>query len=71
MKPKNEARGADILISNHGTIFLFRPLTNAARLHLVEKHCLDATWFGGALVVEHRYAGNLAITLQRDGLTVG
>ena len=60
---------ADISVSNYGTIFLFRPLTDAARLHL-EQHCAEATWFGGALCCEHRYAGGLAETLQRDGFTV-
>jgi hypothetical protein len=66
---KTEALAADILISNHGTIFLFRPLTDAARLHL-EQHCAEATWFGGALCCEHRYAAGLAANLQGDGFTV-
>jgi hypothetical protein len=54
MRTKTEKTASDILISNQGTIFLFRPLTDAAWLHL-ELHCPDATWFGGALFCEHRY----------------
>ena len=61
--------GADISVSNCGTIFLFRPLTEAARAHL-EAHCADAQWFGGALVCEHRYAGSLAEALQSDGFAI-
>ena len=61
--------GADISVSNCGTIFLFRPLTDAAREHL-ESNCPDAQWFGGALACEHRYAGGLTGTLQSDGFTI-
>lgn len=44
---------ADYTADNQGSIFLFRPLTEAARLHL-EEHCSDTTWFGDAVVYEHR-----------------
>jgi hypothetical protein len=56
-------------LSHHGTIFLFQPFTEAARLHL-EVCCPDATWFAGALVCEHRYARELAASLSSDGFTV-
>ena len=59
----------DIEVSDLGSIFLFYPNTEIARLHL-EKHCLDALWFGGALCCEHRYALYLAANLQRAGFTV-
>jgi len=59
----------DIEVSNLGSIFLFRPHTEAARLHL-EEHCPGATWFGSALVCEHRYAADLTATLQSAGFKV-
>ena len=61
--------GPDITVSNQGSIYLFRPLTHDTRRHL-EQHCPDAQWFCGALVVEHRYAGDLAAALQGDGFVV-
>lgn len=61
--------GPDITVCNQGSIFLFRPHTDAARKHL-ETHCPDATWFGGSLVCEHRYAAGLAEAMQGDGFTL-
>jgi len=61
-----KTKSADIEVINQGSIYLFRPRNEAAKVHL-EEHCSDATWFCGALVCEHRYAGDLATVLQRDG----
>jgi hypothetical protein len=60
---------ADFVIQNDGTILLFRPLTDAAREWLEANVQEDAQWFGGALVVEHRYAGALAVALIEAGFT--
>jgi hypothetical protein len=60
---------ADFIIRNEGTILLFRPLTDAAREWLEENVQADAQWFRGALVVEHRYAGDLAVGLIQAGFT--
>jgi hypothetical protein len=60
---------ADFQIQNEGTIYLFRPLTAAAAAHLEENVQEDAQWFGAALVVEHRYAGDLAAQLSEEGFT--
>lgn len=51
-------KAEDVQVENHGSIFLFRPLTDEARTWLVEH--TDGQWFGGALAVEHRYAADLA-----------
>ena len=60
----------DVKVENHGTLFLFRLLTDAAR-DWVEAHVdPEAQWFGGALVVEHRYARDLAQGMLDDGLAV-
>jgi len=61
---------ADIIIQNQGSIFLFRPLTRAAEEHLIGNVQDDAQWFGGALVVEHRYARDLAAALTEEGFIV-
>lgn len=60
----------DVLIEPHGTIFLFRPESGAAKAWLDEHIAGDAQWFGGALVVEHRYAENLAAGMLESGLTL-
>lgn len=61
---------ADFTIQNEGSIYLFRPLTPAAAAHIEENVSEEAQWFGGALVVEHRYAGDLAAQLQEEGFTL-
>lgn len=61
------AQEADFYVTNHSSIFLFRPLTKAAREHLEENVQEDAQWFGGALVVEHRYAEGLMHALCNEG----
>ena len=57
----------DVRIENHGSIFLFDPQNTAAENHLRENVSEEALWFGGALVVEPRYVGNLATALQAEG----
>ena len=59
----------DFTIQNEGSILLFRPLTDAAREWLKENVQEDAQWFGDALVVECRYAGDLAVGMLAAGLT--
>jgi hypothetical protein len=58
----------DVSVSNHGTIFLFQPLTDAARGWIEENVVGETQWFGSALAVEHRYARDLAVGMIRDGL---
>lgn len=60
----------DFVVSNHGSIFLFTPLTDAAREHLTDNVGDDAQWFGPALAVEHRYAAPLAEQLRDFGWDV-
>ncbi len=60
----------DISIENHGTIFLFRLNTQAATEWVEERVQSDAQFFGDALVVEHRYARDLATAAVADGLAV-
>jgi len=57
----------DFRIQNHGSIFLFDPQNTRAKNYLDENISREALWFGEALVVEPRYARDLATALQREG----
>ena len=60
----------DFELSGHGTLYLFRPITRAAH-HWVDEHVpVDATWFGGAVVVEPRDREPIIGGAIGDGLVV-
>jgi hypothetical protein len=61
---------ADVSVQNEGTIFLFTANSEIAREWISENVQEDATYFGGSLVVEHRYALELARGMAEDGLTI-
>lgn len=61
---------ADVLVRGQGTICLFTALTSAARQVFAEK-LSGAQTFDGAVVCEHRYAGDLSESLSAiDGLVL-
>jgi hypothetical protein len=60
----------DFSLTNHGSIFTFRPLTDAARDWLEENLDEDAPWWAGAVAVEPRYAYDLVAGIQADGLNI-
>ena len=60
----------DFELSSHGTLYLLLPLTRAAHSWVEEYLPADATWFGGAVVVEHRYIGPIVGGAIGDGLVV-
>lgn len=60
----------DVLIRNEGSVFLFRPITPAAKQWIDENVQPNAQWFANALVVEHRYATDLATAMREDGLVL-
>lgn len=72
----------DYRFENHGSIWLCRPLTDAAREHLEENVSDEAQWWGGArtldgkgwrvqpaLVVEPRYVESLQQALEANDRT--
>jgi ABC-type proline/glycine betaine transport system ATPase subunit len=62
----------DVQIVRHGSgLFLFHILTRNAE-NFVDEFVDDsnAQWFGGALVVETRYALNLANGMRQEGLEI-
>lgn len=57
----------DVSVENHGTIFLFVPHSQAAK-EWIESHISEPSYFGMGLVVETRYATELAEGMIGDGL---
>jgi hypothetical protein len=67
---RRDAMRVDFELSGGGTVYLLRPVSRAAH-NWVENHLPDdATWFGGAVVVEHRYIGPIIGGAIGDGLLV-
>ncbi len=60
----------DFELSGHGSLYLLRPLTPAAHAWVDEHLPDDATWWCGAVVVEHRYIGLIIGGAIGDGLVV-
>jgi hypothetical protein len=59
----------DIEITNHGSIYLFTPKTQAGREFVAEAEDY-AQYFGISLVVEHRFANDVAIEASNRGLRI-
>jgi hypothetical protein len=62
----------DARFENRGSIWLLRPLTQAAR-DWMDEHCPadgEHQYFGSALVVESRYVASIYDSTCADGLTV-
>lgn len=67
---KSFAVPVDFQVQNCGSLFLFHPFTDTARAWLAE-HCPpddEHSYFGGALVVEHRYVVSIVDRIGEDGL---
>ena len=63
-------RKPDVVIRDEGSLLLFDLRTEQARGWVEEHVAEDAQRFGRALVVEHRYAGELTDGMAEAGLTV-
>jgi hypothetical protein len=61
---------ADFEVSDHGTIFIFTPLTPAGREWVAEFLPEDAQRWAGGFCVEHRFIAEIISGAQRDGLSV-
>ena len=61
----------DVLVRNGGSVYLFCPLTPAAKVWFEENVQSDGwQWFGNALCVEHSYVLGLIEGIQDAGLVV-
>lgn len=71
MKPMLQYKAqTDISVRNEGGLFIFW-LNTPQAIQWADEHCADAQrWGQNGLVVEHRYAGDLAVNAQNDGLTL-
>lgn len=61
---------ADLHIANHGSIYILTPLTRMGRKWVRENLPEDALMWGGGIVVEPRYVGDILQGAEHDGLTV-
>jgi hypothetical protein len=62
---------SDFRLDNSESIFVLVPLTGSAE-QWVKKHLpADAVTWGGGIVIEHRYVGDILDGITADGLTVG
>lgn len=64
-------RHLDVEVENHFTIYLVRPVTDEARGWLEDHLTEDVTYWGDAVVCEHRFVWNLVHGMEQDGLVVG
>lgn len=60
----------DVRVERHGSLFSFEPTNLVAETWIDDNVELGAQWLGGRLIVEHRYAYELACGMTDDGLTV-
>lgn len=61
----------DVLVDDHGTVFMFTPITRLAHEWVVEHLALDGwQWLGASFAVDHRFARPLADGMAADGLRV-
>lgn len=60
---------ADFNFEYHGSIVLCCPMNKEAREHLQEHVSPEAIWWGVELMVEPRYASDLAAQLEDAGYT--
>lgn len=58
----------DFYVENHFTIFLLRPASLAAEAWIIDNLPEDVPTFGGGVVVEHRYIGDIVEGIRSDGL---
>jgi hypothetical protein len=60
----------DFEVSGGGSIYIFTPLTPAARDWVAEFLPEDAQRWAGGVVIEHRYISDVVMGAQRDGFSV-
>jgi len=61
----------DLIVRNEGSIFLLTPVTEIGHDWIAEHIPEDATRWGPAIVVEHRYIRDIVEGATADGLKVG
>jgi hypothetical protein len=64
------AKRVDFLVDGHGSVFLLRAITRRARHWIDERVSADRQEWGGAVVVEPCYIGDVVRGAIADGLRV-
>ena len=59
---------SDFLIADHGSVFLIRPVSEAARQWLDANVVAEPwQWFAGSLAVDHRFARDIVAEITDAG----
>ena len=64
------AASVDLFVEGGGSVYLLRPVSAAGSVWVAMHIPFDAQWFGGAIVVEHRFIGDIVAGAINDGLRV-
>jgi hypothetical protein len=64
------ARVADLLVHDHGSIYLLRATSRCGQSWIDERISDDRQEWGGAIIVEHRFIGDIVRGAIGDGLEV-
>lgn len=66
-----KASTPDVRIQNEGSILIFYAMTDAAKQWIADHLPEDIqTWGVNGVVIEHRYAPEIAYAMQQDGLLI-
>lgn len=67
---KRKRSYVDVRIENHGSLYLLRPLSPEARSWFEENvpEGDKVQYFGGALVVEPRFVGDVLVGIRGEGM---
>jgi len=65
-----ESTSGDVTIDWNGSVFLFTPRSSRVREWMTENADSEQQWWRGALVVEWRYARDVASIMRESGLAV-
>lgn len=60
----------DVVVSNHGSVFLVQPVSDDAKAWVDAHIGDDAIWLGPAFGVDHRYIDDIVAGMSDDGLVV-
>ncbi len=58
----------DLIVYGSGTVYLLRPTSPSGEAWVKEHIQPDALWFGGGVVIEHRYIRDIVVRAISDGL---
>ena len=61
----------DLVLINHGSVYVLEPLTERGRDWIDESIDPEAQWWGKGVVIEPRYVENVVLGAQASCLVVG